>query len=267
MGLTKQNTYVVGSNNDLSNALAMIDLNRVGLDLVYMEDDAGTPKVSIGSLIEANGSVWAVTGAAEEPSGTVTTGAILYFDPAIPEFRWVTAYGDYDPTRGGIYDGTGRRECNWCLTRDTAPIVAMPLMNTLAQTVNGFGGGLVSDAGMGKFVRVIRDIGVWDMLLLASKTVDLSDIFDDTASSVLHFLSVEAWIIPDNGSFITSIAEPEVIAGGDPGGRVRVLDSAIVAMQRTVGGTFDNTGYDDGTINRGFVVVDWAPKQLWTQDA
>ena len=119
MAIDKKNEYVIGSNQDLSNALLNIDLNRVSGDLTYLEDDAGTLKVSIGSLIEANGSIYAVSGSAETPTGTAEDGAYLFFDPSGPSFAWSTTPGTYDATLGGIYDASDRRQCRFRLKSAT----------------------------------------------------------------------------------------------------------------------------------------------------
>ena len=77
MAITQQNTYVIGSNNDLTNALNNIDNNRIGTDLTWLENDGGTVKVSVGSLIESQGSLYAVQTTAETPTGTAAAGAYL----------------------------------------------------------------------------------------------------------------------------------------------------------------------------------------------
>jgi len=120
MSVTQKNTYVIGSNNDLTNAaLLNIDLNRIGGDLTYLENDGGTLKVSVGSLIEANGSIYAVSGSAETPSGTAEDGAYLFFDPSSESFVWSTTAGTYDAALGGIYDASDRRQCRFKLNSDT----------------------------------------------------------------------------------------------------------------------------------------------------
>lgn len=118
MAITKKNTYVIGSNNDLSNALLNVDLNRIGTDLTQLELDT-VPKVSIGSVIEAEGSIYVVDTAAVTPSGTAEDGAYLFFDPSGPSFAWSTTPGTYDAERGGIYDGSDRRQCGWVLASPT----------------------------------------------------------------------------------------------------------------------------------------------------
>ena len=119
MGITQKDTYVIGSNADLSNALLNIDLNRIGGDLTYLENDGGTLKVSIGSLIESEGSIYAVDTAAETPTGSAVDGAYLFFDASVPGFVWSSTAGTYDATRGGLYDGSDRRQCRFRLKSST----------------------------------------------------------------------------------------------------------------------------------------------------
>jgi len=69
MAVTQLNTYEAGVSADLTNALNNIDYNRIGDDLTWLELDGSTVKVSIGSLIEANGSLYTVDTAAETPTG------------------------------------------------------------------------------------------------------------------------------------------------------------------------------------------------------
>lgn len=118
MAIEKKNTYVIGSNNDLTNALLNIDLNRVGGDLTYLVNDSGTLKVEIGSLIEANGSVYSVT-SRETPTGTPADGTYLFFNPAGPSFVWSATPGTYDAALGGLYDGSARRQCRFRLKSAT----------------------------------------------------------------------------------------------------------------------------------------------------
>jgi hypothetical protein len=60
-----------------------------------------------------------VATAAETPTGTAQDGAYLFFDDSIPGFVWSNTAGTYDPTRGGIYDGSDRRQCRFRLSSAT----------------------------------------------------------------------------------------------------------------------------------------------------
>lgn len=150
MSIDQKNTYVIGSNNDLSNALLNIDLNRIGVDLTYMEIEPFTSNlvVSVGSIIEANGSLYVVEGSAYDPSGTQTDGAFLFFDDSVPGFVWSTTEGEYDPDRGGFYDASDRRQCRWQVSGTTG-LIHRSDMYTKAQRFDGKVdiGGLLHVAG------------------------------------------------------------------------------------------------------------------------
>ena len=118
MSVTLLNTYEIGVNQDLSNALAMIDVNRIARDLTMLELDT-VPKVSVGSLIESQGSVYIVSGSAFTPTGSAVAGAYLFFDDTVPGFLWSAVAGTYDPTRGGIYNGSDQRQCRFILRSGT----------------------------------------------------------------------------------------------------------------------------------------------------
>src|SRR6056297_2344578 len=119
MAVNKTNDYNIATNADLGNVLNNVDLNRIGADLTYLELDGSTVKVSVGSLIESQGSLYKVDTAAETPTGSATAGAYLFFDDSVPGFVWSSTAGTYDPARGGIYDVSDRRQCKWILTSST----------------------------------------------------------------------------------------------------------------------------------------------------
>ena len=62
MAIVKRNTYVPGTNNDITNAVENIDLNRLATDLVQVVWSGSSYLVKVGSLIECNGSLYAVEG-------------------------------------------------------------------------------------------------------------------------------------------------------------------------------------------------------------
>src|SRR6056297_741154 len=119
MAVNKTNDYNIATNADLGNVLNNVDANRISRDLTYLELDGSTVKVSVGSLIESQGSLYKVDTAAETPTGTATAGAYLFFDDSTSSFVWSSTAGTYDPARGGIYDVSDRRQCRWILTSST----------------------------------------------------------------------------------------------------------------------------------------------------
>lgn len=76
MSTDKKNTYVIGSNNDLTNALNNIDYNRIGEDSTIVEWDGSQFLVKVGSSLEVNGNLYAV-GTADETIAA-SSGVVVY---------------------------------------------------------------------------------------------------------------------------------------------------------------------------------------------
>lgn len=115
MAIVKKNTYVAGSNNDLTNVVLNIDLQRLGMDLTNVTYSAPNFLIKAGSLIEANGSLYAVEGS--DISVTASTG-VLIFDSATLLFSISASAYAYDATKAGEYI-TGqptKRVCRWNLS-------------------------------------------------------------------------------------------------------------------------------------------------------
>ena len=97
----------------------LLEKERYGLDLTMLENDGGTLKVSVGSLIEAGGALYVVQTAAATPTGVAGAGAYLFFDPSVPGFVWSAVAGTYSAAKGGIYNGSSQRQCRFLLTGAT----------------------------------------------------------------------------------------------------------------------------------------------------
>jgi hypothetical protein len=248
MSVTQKNTYVIGSNNDLTNALLNIDLNRIGGDLTYLENDGGTLKVSVGSLIEANGSIYAVEGSAETPSGTAEDGAYLFFDPSSESFVWSTTAGTYDAALGGIYDASDRRQCRFRLRSATAwDSILSP-----ETVVEG-----IRDQGVnGDTLRwKVIDIGDWNMDatsgvaiahgLDASKIRSLSVLIRNDAGT--------RYYLPTDTYGISS--DPLDLRWGELGGPFYSYDTTTVKIFRLTTGFFDNADFNSTGYNRGWVTI------------
>jgi hypothetical protein len=100
----KKNTYEVGVNNDLSNVVANVDINRVGLDKTVVEYSAPNFIIKAGSLIEANGNVYSVT---SDESITAADGN-LCFNESTGFFIDNVETPVYDPVRTGYYISNDR---------------------------------------------------------------------------------------------------------------------------------------------------------------
>jgi hypothetical protein len=116
----------VGDGSTVWNSLAAVNTGItatltgvIGTDRTFLENDAGTLKVSLGSVIEADGTLYTVTGSAATPSGTPADGTYLFFDPSGGTYTWSATAGTQSASKGGYYDGSDRRQCRWRLTSAT----------------------------------------------------------------------------------------------------------------------------------------------------
>lgn len=228
MAVVQKNTYVIGSNSDLSNALLNIDLNRVvGQDRLTVIDDSGTLKVAVGSLVEANGSIYAVEGTAATPSGTAAAQDYLYFDPTGPSFEWNSAAGTWSDALQGWYN-SGKKRTAWRVLNASTP--------EAYKTVNAPPGGLD---------QKVWEIGDWNMDGFAS--VDITH--NMTAGSVRAFSA----IVRDDTEAQTSNLEGSKAAGFQKG-EVELF-STIFKLSRGASGPFNSTFYDATSFNRGWLYV------------
>jgi hypothetical protein len=106
MATNKKNTYVIGSNNDLTNGLANIDYNRVNTDLTVVEWSGSDFIVKEGSTLEVNGNLYTVESADETISAA--SGAVVYNEST----GWAISSDTpvLRPDKGGYYlsDGVTR---------------------------------------------------------------------------------------------------------------------------------------------------------------
>jgi hypothetical protein len=94
----------------------MLEAQRIGFDATMLENDGGTVKVSVGSVVEIAGALYVVDTAAETPTGTPADGEYLYFTGT--GFVWSSTAGSYDAELGAIYNGANRR-CRFRLSGAT----------------------------------------------------------------------------------------------------------------------------------------------------
>jgi hypothetical protein len=260
MAIDQKNSYEVGVNSDLTNALLNIDLNRIGGDLTYLENDGGTLKVSVGSLIEANGSIYAVSGSAETPSGTAQDGAYLFFDPSGPSFAWSTTPGTYDAALGGIYDGSDRRQCRFRLKSATTwDALLIPESPDIAfegdVAIDGVatiddGNYVVSSESSTPQIRIkVLEIGDWNM----DTNEDVSIAHGVNAAKIRHVTAVirddsanRYWpLFSDLGDFNFGVF----------GGLFYGYDSTNVKLFRTNASAFDSTDFNATGYNRGWITI------------
>ena len=136
MAFEKKNTYEVGVNNDLTNVVANVDINRVGLDKTVVEYSAPNFIIKAGSLIEANGNVYSVT---SDESITAADGN-LCFNESTGFFIDNVETPVYDPAKGGYYINATDRVTRFYLT--SSGNVTIPVNRTPGLSINETTGGL-----------------------------------------------------------------------------------------------------------------------------
>lgn len=105
----------------------------------------------------------------------------------------------------------------------------------------------------GKMRRIVYEIGAWNMDADASKIVSTDVVFSKVRGiSFVIINDAEDAIYPNGLTQSAFTPELEAAAGGtNTGGELTIL------MSRTAGGFFDDTGFNDTAVNRGFVIVEF----------
>lgn len=93
--------------------------------------------------------------------------------------------------------------------------------------------------------RSVVEIGNWNMDADQDKIVSTDVPFAQARS--VSFL-----IIGDNGTYVIE-AGGIFLTGTDSSGDLQIQ------MSRGAGSIYDSTGFDDATINRGYVIIEYAP--------
>ena len=105
----------------------------------------------------------------------------------------------------------------------------------------------------GKMRRAVYEIGGWDMDADASKIVSTEIVF--TKVRGISFLIKNDSgdnVFPNGFTQSGFTSDVEAAAGGtDASGDLSIF------MSRTPSGTFDSTDFNDVSVNRGFVIVDY----------
>jgi hypothetical protein len=246
MAVTKANEYQIGVNNDIGNLANNVDLNRIGADLTALELDGGTVKVSVGSIIESQGSLYKVDTAAVTPTGTATAGAYLFFDDSVPGFVWSSTAGTYDPARGGIYDASARRQCRFYLTSSTEWLRVVAddgndIRHEGALTVEG---AFVADG----LTKKIVDIGDWNMNA-TSNVIIAHGISDFTG-----IRSVNVLIRDDSFNVLIPFSRD---GGSGADGFVGTINSTGISLFRRSAGGFTTSAFDGTGFNRGWIIFEY----------
>lgn len=100
-----------------------------------------------------------------------------------------------------------------------------------------------------KLSQVVRNIGAWNM----DSTSSVGVTHGITQNSIR---SIDVVILNDDSNVEHKLSR--VDTSGNIGGGVFSISSTTISLVRTTGGIFDNTGFDDGAINRGYVIITYA---------
>lgn len=95
------------------------------------------------------------------------------------------------------------------------------------------------------------NIGDWDMDTDSQKTIDISSLGIDNSK----IEAVDAYILPDISSTVPQPLKGDSNSGS--GGLESWLKtgSTSITLNRVDGGRFDNTGYDQTSYNRGWIII------------
>jgi hypothetical protein len=93
--------------------------------------------------------------------------------------------------------------------------------------------------------RTVVEIGIWDMDADQDKIVSTDVPFAQVRQVSYTIISDTGTIVIDGGGIIST--------GSDSSGDLQVQ------MSRGAGTIYDSTAFDDGTINRGYLVIEYAP--------
>lgn len=100
---------------------------------------------------------------------------------------------------------------------------------------------------MGGLKTKVLEIGAWDMD--ATTSVNVAHGFVSGAANIRE---VSAIIVADGGASFSPLMGMDF--GGGLGGTY-VADATNIVLSRVVGGSYDSTSYNDGAINRGYIVI------------
>lgn len=252
---TDTDEFKIGDGATPWNSLSVINTGAtanlagvIGTDRTFLELDGATVKVSVGSVIEANGTLYTVTGAAATPSGTAADGNYLFFDSSTGTYTWSGTAGSNDAAKGGIYDGSGRRQCRWRLTGTTT----FGLVDALPSASSGV---VTTGTGTPTLKCAVFPIGDWNMDADANATVDYAPISGTAIRSMQvcirsddeqrHYYGAPD-IIDNSGALSLTIG-----TGYDG----LIVTNTTITIERKASGQFDNALFDSTSFNRGWLTI------------
>jgi hypothetical protein len=128
--------------------------------------------------------------------------------------------------------------------------------NTTINGIKTFPDGLIRGSLGVNLVEKEISIGSWNMDTDSTKLVThgITDL-PSKIRNIYVIIYADAGTITSKPLMATSQnADPELLAGG-----VSTINATSIALNRRTGGQFDNTGYDDTGVNRGYIYVLYTP--------
>jgi hypothetical protein len=247
----------IGSNNiDVSNSGGSLN---VGLGFAGINDGVteGAIQVTVPGSQTLAGSTAGVWHALEfSVSGTAATFYLTALAGETDEsFMSLAMKGYYDAAKGGYYRIASRRVLAFVFIR--AGTVLGRIVNT-ENGVKGFKGITIIDyidkvgAYSQKYLtKYEQEIGVWNM----DSTISVSVTFPFTIANVRSLSGIIFGDLANTRFLINTFqdsADANLIAGGFFG-----AGTGNISIIRRTGGYFDSVNFDDGTMNRGIVVIEY----------
>ena len=99
--------------------------------------------------------------------------------------------------------------------------------------------------GPNPLLTKVLDIGIWNMDLTPSVTVA-------HGLTIANIRTVGATIIADSGTVVYSLSYSNAPLNSD--GNIS-WDATDIVLVLRVGGFFDGVAFDDGAMNRGYVII------------
>ena len=243
MSIEKISSFAIGDSN--LNAI-MNTLNRAykGQAQVTLSnyDNDSAPVVKVGSVFDCNGTQYAVSGSDETPTGysgiSNSTTFFLYFDESATAFVYDSTSPTWSDDLQGWYNGNDR--ALFSMYKDSG--------GTLYQHKNI----ITNDR-----IRTKRiSIGSWDM---DADTLNYMDGGEIGINDPDDIIGIKVIILADDVSSANYSVPLDMSPDGSAvAGRYNINTTYSpfrLYLTRFGGGFFDNTSYDDTSINRGYVYI------------
>ncbi len=104
----------------------------------------------------------------------------------------------------------------------------------------------------GGLAKAIVDIGPWDMNNNLTRTITVTH-----GLALADIRSVQVMISNDAGTLFSPLNSWDSGDTGIVNGGIENIDSTDITLTTSGTGDFDNTDYNDGVMNRGYIVIEY----------